>query len=371
MFRFEVRKNYGKARTGLLHTPHGAVETPAFMPVGSAGTIKGITPDKLRQAETQMLLANAYHLMLRPGVETVAAAGGLHRIMGWDGPILTDSGGYQVFSLARLRDIDDDGVTFRSHVDGSQVRLTPQTSVRTQQSLGADIIMQLDECPPAGASHEHAARAVERSARWAALAAEAWRESPGGEALFGIQQGGLFYDLRSESAEKLVRLDLPGYAVGGLSVGEEASKRQCVLERMDSDLPADKPRYVMGIGEPRDILAAVACGADMFDCVLPTRNGRNAQAFTWGGRIRLRNARFTADESPIDTECDCYTCRNFPRAAIRHFFMAGEMLGPILVSIHNLRFFAVFMSQVREAIESGELAARAARWNESMYPKEA
>ncbi len=367
MFRFDVRNTDGKARTGLLETAHGPVCTPAFMPVGSGGAVRGVTPGMLGELGVQMVLANAYHLMLRPGVETVAASGGLHRMMGWDGPVLTDSGGYQVFSLARMCSIDDGGVTFRSHVDGAEVRLTPQIAVEVQRSLGADIIMQLDQCPPAGAPRRDVAEAVDRSAKWAAQATDAWRASPGGQALFGIQQGGVFADLRAASAEKIVPLDLPGYAVGGLSVGEEARKRRIVLERMDSDLPRHKPRYVMGIGEPRDILTAVACGADLFDCVLPTRNGRNAQAFTHKGRIRLRNARFAADREPIDDACDCYACRNFSRAAIRHFFASGEMLGAILVSIHNLRFFAAFMSDVQEAIAAGELTEKAELWNRALY----
>ena len=357
-------------------TAHGAVETPAFMPVGTAGTVKGVTPDHLRAAGTQIVLANTYHLLLRPGPEVVARLGGLHAMMAWDAPILTDSGGYQVYSLAHLRKIDDDGVVFRSHVDGAEIALTPRRAVAVQRALSPDIMMQLDECPPAGAGKDAVAAAVRRSAAWCRTCRDAW--APGGrplpaaaghpQALFGIQQGGTWRDLRAASAEAIVALDLPGYAIGGMRVGEDRQAMYDTLDHVDGQLPADRPRYLMGVGEPRDVLAAVARGVDLFDCVLPTRNGRNAQAFTWTGRLRLRNARFADDRDPVDPRCDCYTCRNFSRGTIRHYFLADEMLGPTLLSIHNLRFFAELMAAIRRAIAAGELAAAAARWLAAMYP---
>ncbi len=372
MFSYRLEKTDGKARLGRLATPHGEVATPTFMPVGTAGSVKGLTPDQLRAAGTQMVLANTYHLMLRPGPEVVAALGGLHRLMAWNGPILTDSGGYQVFSLAHLRRIDDEGVTFRSHIDGDEVRLTPQRAVEVQQALGADVIMQLDECPPGKAAKDQVAAAVRRSSEWARRCAAAWRRAGGKsaqgheQALFGIQQGGAFADLRAHSAAALVELDLPGYAVGGLSVGEGYEQMCGVLDAIDSQLPADRPRYLMGVGEPRDIIAAVIRGVDLFDCVLPTRNGRNAQAFTWAGRMRLRNARWAADARPLDEGCDCYTCRNFSRGALRHLFQAGEMLGPTLVSLHNVHFFARFMAAIRRAIAAGNLVDVSGDWLTAM-----
>ena len=355
-------KTEGKARTGLLRTDHGDVDTPAFMPVGSAGTVKGVTPDQLASAGVRMLLANTYHLMLRPGAETIARLGGLHRVMGWAGPILTDSGGYQVFSLARLRRVDDEGILFQSHIDGAELRLTPQSAIRAQRLLGADLIMQLDECPPADATREQVAQAVRRSAAWARLCRDEWvkpgQQGPSSrQALFGIQQGGVHPDLRETSAAALVELDLPGYAIGGLSVGEGHTAMCQVLDRIDEQFPADRVRYLMGVGEPRDIVAAVARGVDLFDCVLPTRNGRNAQAFTSSGRVHLRNARWREDPSPLEPDCDCYACRNFSRGVLRHLFGAKEMLGPTLVSIHNLRFFARFMAGIREAIAERNLSA--------------
>ncbi|MCE5277600.1 MAG: tRNA guanosine(34) transglycosylase Tgt [Planctomycetaceae bacterium] len=396
MFSFQVDKTDGRARAGVLATDHGQVSTPVFMAVGTAGTVKGVTPGQLRACGVQMVLGNTYHLLLRPGPDTVAALGGLHTMMAWDGPILTDSGGYQVFSLAHLRKIDDQCVTFRSHIDGSEVMLTPRRAIEVQQALGADIIMQLDECAPGEAAREQVTEAVRRSALWAQLCKEAWlggmatREAgrhgdaagggsvcsqtrgassaakTGGQALFGIQQGGVHLDLRAESAARLVELDLPGYAIGGLSVGEGHEPMVAVLEAIHEQFPADRPRYLMGVGEPRDILAAVLRGVDMFDCVLPTRNARNAQAFTWGGRMRLRNARYANDRSPLDAACDCYTCANFSRGTIRHLFMAGEMLGPTLMTIHNLHFFSQFMAAIRGAIVEGNLELRARQWLAAM-----
>ncbi|MDP6546205.1 MAG: tRNA guanosine(34) transglycosylase Tgt [Phycisphaerae bacterium] len=369
MVSLEIQHTDGKARAGVLSTPHGQVQTPVFMPVGTAGTVKGVTPEQLTAAGSQMILANTYHMMLRPGGDTVAKLGGLHAMMGWSGPILTDSGGFQVFSLAHLRRIDDEKVVFQSHVDGSLEELTPRRCIEIQRRLGADVIMQLDECPPGDASAEQVARAVDRSILWARECRGAWREdAESAQALFGIQQGGVFEDLRARSAAALVELDLPGYAIGGLSVGEGHHAMARVLDATDSQLPADRPRYLMGVGEPRDILAAVRRGIDMFDCVLPTRNARNAFAFTWGGSLRMRNAKWTTDPAPLDANCNCYTCGNFSRGTIRHLFMAKEMLGPTLVTIHNLHFFAEFMAAIRNAITAGTLETDARRWISRMYP---
>ncbi|MBI5725106.1 MAG: tRNA guanosine(34) transglycosylase Tgt [Planctomycetes bacterium] len=374
MISFEIIKKAGKARLGSLITPHGRVETPVFMPVGTAGSVKGVTPDQLADAGVKIILANTYHLMLRPGARIVHELGGLHKLMAWPGPILTDSGGYQVFSLAHLRRLDDRGVTFQSHIDGSTVELTPETAMEIQRLLGADVIMQLDECPPADADHEHVEAAVRRSALWAQMCKQAWRKSScvsaGGspQGMFGIQQGGVFEDLRRRSAEALVELDLPGYAIGGLSVGEGHEPMCRALDAIDSQLPAGKPRYLMGVGEPRDILAAVLRGVDMFDCVMPTRNGRNTQAFTWTGRMRLRNARYAGDAGPLDESCKCYACRNYSRGAIRHLFLAAEMMGPILLTIHNLQFFADFTAAIRKAVADGDLEQKAAHWLTQMYP---
>jgi len=376
MLSFELLGTSSGARLGRLVTAHGEAATPLFMPVGTAGSVKGVTPSQLRAAAVQMVLANTYHLMLRPGEQTVAALGGLRGLMAWDGPILTDSGGYQVFSLQRLRKISDDGVVFQSHIDGAEVALTPLRAIGVQRLLGADIIMQLDDCPPGNADKPRVTKAVERTAVWARRCKEEWlaggcRSTAGDpQALFGIQQGGVFDDLRATSAQRLVDLDLPGYAIGGLSVGEDAQAALRVLDRIETQLPADRPRYLMGVGEPRDILAAVLRGVDMFDCVIPTRNGRNAQAFTWHGRLRLRNAGFGRDTRPIDENCDCYTCSNFSRGALRHLFLAKEMLAATLTTIHNLRFFAQFMSEIRAAIRRGDLARRAASWVADMYGPE-
>ena len=382
MIGFHLTQTLDRARCGVLETAHGKVPTPVFMPVGTAGTVKGVTPDQLRAAGARMLLGNTYHLLLRPGAETVAALGGLHVMMAWDGPVLTDSGGYQVFSLAHLRSIDDDAVTFRSHVDGAEVTLSPERAVEIQQLLGADVMMQLDECPSGQASREEVAAAVRRSVEWARRGKRVWEsadrrcsprlsthsESAWPQALFGIQQGGTFADLRAESAARLVELDLPGYAVGGLSVGEGSEAMVDVLDAAAQQFPADRPRYLMGVGEPRDILAAVVRGIDMFDCVLPTRNGRNGQAFTWQGRLRLRNSDCAQDATPLDAACTCYACRHYSRGTLRHLFMAKEMLGPTLLTIHNLHFFAQFMAAVRQAIADGDLADRSRSWLAEMYP---
>jgi queuine tRNA-ribosyltransferase len=340
------------ARFGRVVTLHGGFDTPAFMPVGTQGTLKGLLPQLVAETGAQCILANTYHLMLRPGETVVADLGDLHGFMSWPGPILTDSGGFQVFSLADLNTISDDGVTFKSHVDGAMVHLDPERSMAVQNALGADIIMAFDECPAADAPLDYHQLAVDRTLRWAdrCVAAHA---RPDQQSLFGIVQGGTDRRLRAYCADRLVQLDLPGYAVGGLAVGEGFDAMKSVLEFVTPMLPRGKPRYLMGVGFPRDIVAAVACGIDMFDCVMPTRNGRNAYAFTNDGAIRLRNAKFTRDSGPIEPGCDCHACRYFSRGAIRHFFFAGEMLGPILVSLHNIRFYQRLMADIRRSIGEG------------------
>lgn len=354
MPRFELTHKDGSARSGILTTPHGRVETPAFMPVGTAGSIKGVTPAQLRGTGAQMILANTYHLQLRPTAEVVRELGGLHRFMGWDGPILTDSGGYQVFSLAGIRKITDEGVEFRSHIDGAPIRLDPRVATDVQNKLGADIIMAFDDCPPLPCERERLDAAVERTIRWATMCKEAHTRD--NQALFGIVQGGLDLDLRKRCTEKLVEIGFDGYAIGGLSVGESREEMVGVLGPIAACLPSDRPRYVMGIGTPRDILVAVRAGIDLFDCVLPTRNGRNSWAFTATGLLKMRNEKYRRDNDPLEPGCDCETCKRFSRGYIRHLFNAGEMLGPTLTSIHNLHFYQGFVSRIRDLITEGQLA---------------
>ncbi len=355
LFPLTITHRDDKARTGVYHTAHGDVETPAFMPVGTAGSVKGVTPIQLVGTGAQMILANTYHLQLRPTAEAVRDLGGLHKFMGWDGPILTDSGGYQVFSLAEINKITDDGVDFRSHIDGTRMRLDPKIATHVQNMLGADVIMAFDECPPLPCDQETLVRAVERTIRWAAQCKE-HHGRPQDQALFGIVQGGLDVDLRCRCAEGLIDIDLDGYAIGGLSVGETHQEMATVLPPIAEALPVDRVRYLMGVGMPRDLLVAVQAGVDLFDCVLPTRNGRNSQAFTRRGTLNLRNETHRLATRPLEDDCDCETCRRFSRGYIRHLFNAGEMLGPTLTSIHNLRFFQRFMSRVRELIRAGRLA---------------
>lgn len=354
MFPFEIQAKSGLARRGRFTTPHGVVDTPAFMPVGTAGTVKGVTPTQLRETGAQMVLGNTYHLQLRPGAEAVAKLGGLHRFMGWDGPILTDSGGYQVFSLAEINRVTDEGVVFRSHIDGATLRLDPRTATAIQNQLGADVIMAFDQCPPLPGTMETMRAAVDRTIRWAAVCKEVHDRRD--QALFGIVQGGLDPRLRAECAAALNEIGFDGYAIGGLSVGESHQEMAGILPAITQCLPTDRPRYLMGVGMPRDILVAVLAGVDLFDCVLPTRNGRNSQAFTRGGMLRLRNECHRLDTGPLEEACDCETCQNFSRGYIRHLFNAGEMLGPTLTSIHNLRFYQRFMARIRELIESGDPA---------------
>jgi queuine tRNA-ribosyltransferase len=350
-FRCTARDPGSSARTGLVETAHGSVETPAFMPVGTQATVKGITPDQLAATGTRMILANTFHLTLRPGEQVVAAAGGLHRFMGWDGPILTDSGGFQVFSLAARNRISDAGVTFRSHIDGSLLELTPERAVAIQEALGADVAMCLDHCPSLPASRQSIADAVGRTIAWAGRCKEAHRRAD--QALFGIVQGGPHADLRVECAEALLAMDFDGYAVGGVSVGEGRDQIHQALAATTHLLPDDRPRYLMGVGRPQDILEAVGTGIDLFDCVMPTRNGRNATCFTESGFVKLRNAAHRSDQRPIEPGCDCLACRRFSRAYLRHLFMAKEMLGPILASIHNVTYLQRLTCRIREAICTG------------------
>jgi queuine tRNA-ribosyltransferase len=339
------------ARLGVLRTPHGPVETPEFMPVGTRASVKGVTPDHLRVVGTRMLLANTYHLALRPGPDVVRALGGLHPFMGWDGPILTDSGGFQVFSMADRAKLTEDGVTFRSHLDGSRLELTPEHAVHIQEDLGADVAMCLDHCPALPASRDLIADAVGRTVRWARRCREARRRED--QALFGIVQGGSHPDLRAECAGQLVSIGFDGYAVGGVSVGEGPEEVRAALEVTTHLLPGDQARYLMGVGRPQDVIDAVASGIDLFDCVLPTRNGRNATCLTADGPVRLRNATHRTDPRPIEEGCDCPACRRFSRAYLRHLFLADEMLGPILASIHNLAYMHRLTRQIREAIRAG------------------
>ncbi len=356
MGRFEVfhHDSGSAARRAVLTTPHGAIQTPVFMPVGTAGAVKGITPNQLSETGTDIILANTYHIMLRPGVDCVEEIGGLHKFMAWDGPILTDSGGYQVFSLSQLTKIDDDGVEFASHVDGARIHLGPKNTTEIQNRLGADIIMCFDQCTPFPCDLAELKKAVERTISWALVCKQTHANT--NQMLFGIVQGGVDLALRSECSAELVKMDFDGYAIGGLSVGEGHDNMIKTTAHTTKLLPQDKPRYLMGVGTPADIIAAVGAGIDMFDCVMPTRNGRNAFAFTENGPVRLRNSTHISDAEPIEAGCDCYCCRNFSRASLRHYFNVKEMLGPILVSVHNIRFYQRLMAQIRDSIENNEFS---------------
>ena len=347
LFTFELIAQDGRARAGVFHTPHGDIPTPVFAPVGTQATVKAVTPAQLEELDAALILANTYHLYLRPGDDLVAEMGGLHRFMNWRRPILTDSGGFQVFSLADRRTIDSEGVTFKSHIDGSIHRLTPEKSIAIQENLGADIIMAFDECaPPTDRAYNE--RAIERTHAWARRCLEA--KSRTDQALFGIIQGGVFADLRQQSAEFIAGLNLPGNAIGGLSVGETKAEMHAVLEVVDRILPEDKPRYLMGVGALEDLANGVQRGIDIFDCVLPTRLARHHAAMTPGGRLNLVNAAYARDGSPIDENCQCYTCQNFSRAYLRHLILAKEMLSATLLSIHNLHTLLHFARQMRQAI---------------------
>ncbi len=361
--RFELEASDGAARAGRLRFARGEVRTPAFMPVGTAGTVKAMTPEELRALGAEMILGNAFHLMLRPGLEVIEAHGGLHAFMHWDGPILTDSGGFQVWSLASLRRVSERGVEFRSPVDGSPVFLDPERSVAVQHALGADVVMVLDECTPYPATPEEARVSMELSLRWARRSRAAHGEGPG--ALFGIVQGGMYPELRRASLEGLLEIGFDGYAIGGLSVGESEAERLRVLDALEPHLPRARPRYLMGVGRPEDLVEAVRRGVDLFDCVLPTRNARNGDLFTSEGVLRLRNARHRLDTRPPDPACDCYTCRHYTRAYLRHLRQAGEILGARLATWHNLHYYQRLMREMRAAI----LAGRFEEWRAEFYAR--
>ncbi len=354
-FEFEllhVCKQTG-ARRGRLHTPHGVIETPIFMPVGTQASVKTMSPDELKDCGAQIILSNTYHLHVRPGEDLIQRAGGLHRFMNWDRPILTDSGGFQVFSLASLRKVEERGVEFRSHLDGSRMFIGPEESIAIQQALGSDIMMQFDECSPYPCDYDRAKGAMHRTLRWLDRCMKA--KTSENQALFGIVQGAFYSDLRIECAKEMARLDLPGFGIGGLSVGEPKEVMYDMLEKMMPYMPENKPRYLMGVGSPDCLIEGVLRGVDMFDCVLATRVARNGTVFTHDGRLVVRNAKYAEDFTPLDPDCDCYACRNFTRGYIRHLFKAGEILALRLNSIHNIYFLTHMMTEIREAIEADAL----------------
>jgi queuine tRNA-ribosyltransferase len=361
-FDFSITATDGPARTGAIAMKRGQISTPAFMPVGTAATVKAMTPAGVRQTGADIILGNTYHLMLRPGAERMARLGGLHAFMGWDRPILTDSGGYQVMSLGDLTKITEEGVAFKSHLDGSRHMLTPERSMEIQRLLGSDIVMAFDECTPFPATHEIAENSMDRSMRWARRSREGFdsgAEHAAGSALFGIQQGSMFADLRRQSTDFLVEIGFDGYAIGGLAVGEGQQAMFGVLDYAADMLPADCPRYLMGVGKPDDIVGAVERGVDMFDCVLPTRSGRNGQAFTWDGPVNIRNAKHAEDQSPLSADCTCPTCTGWSRAYLHHLVKSGEMLGAMLMTGHNLWFYQRLMQGLRDAIANRELTGYA------------
>ena len=358
-FHFAISATDGKARRGQITTLRGVIDTPAFMPVGTAATVKGMLPESVAETGAQILLGNTYHLMLRPGDARVKSLGGLHKFMNWPGPILTDSGGFQVMSLADLRKLTERGVTFKSHIDGSKWEITPERSMEIQRNLGSDITMCFDECTPHPATPDQAAASMRLSMRWAQRSRDAFGDRPG-YALFGIQQGSVFKDLRAESAEKLQQIGFDGYAVGGLAVGEGQEAMFGVLDYAPGQLPADRPRYLMGVGKPSDLVGAVLRGIDMFDCVLPSRSGRTGQAFTRYGSVNIKNARHQDDPRPLDEQCRCPACRNYSRAYLHHVFKAQEIISSMLLTWHNLHYYQELMVGIRGAIETGRLDAFAA-----------
>jgi queuine tRNA-ribosyltransferase len=360
--KFDLLTTDGGARRGQLHLAHGTVQTPAFMPVGTYGTVKAMSPAEITEIGFEMVLSNTFHLWLRPGLEVIEAHGGLHRFMGWDKPILTDSGGFQVFSLGKLRKITEDGVKFASPINGDKLFLTPEISMQIQRTLNSDIVMIFDECTPYPATEREAADSMRMSLRWAARSKTAHAGNP--NALYGIVQGGMYEALRDESARELIAMDFDGYAIGGLSVGEPKEDMTRILAHTAPQLPLNKPRYLMGVGTPSDLVAAVAQGIDQFDCVLPTRNARHGILFTRRGEMRIRNARWKTDTAPIDDECTCHTCKHFSRAYVHHLIRAGEILGARLATIHNLHYYHRLMAEMRAAIEAGRFADFAARFHE-------
>ncbi|MBE9048631.1 tRNA guanosine(34) transglycosylase Tgt [Pleurocapsales cyanobacterium LEGE 10410] len=349
------------ARAGVFHTPHGIVETPRFMPVGTLATVKGIIPQQLEAAKAQMILANTYHLHLQPGEEIVREAGGLHDFMAWNQPILTDSGGFQVFSLSEMRSITETGVTFKSPRDGSIIEMTPERSIQIQNALGADVIMAFDECPPANATKEQVQAATDRSYRWLKRCIDV-HHNTNNQALFGIVQGGIHLDLRTKAAEQLTELDLPGYAIGGVSVGETPELINATVKHTAPLLPANKPRYLMGVGTYREMALAIASGIDLFDCVIPTRFGRHGTALVGGERINIKNAQYKRDYQPLDETCDCYACQNYSRAYLNHMVRSQEMLGYIMLSLHNVTELIRFTQQIRRSIIGGTFATEFAGW---------
>ena len=348
------KDKYTGARRGVIHTPHGDIQTPVFMPVGTQATVKSMTPEELKEIEAQIILSNTYHLYLRPGSKLVREAGGLHKFMKWDRPILTDSGGFQVFSLGDLRTISEEGVEFKSHLDGSKHLFTPERVMEIEEDLGADIIMAFDECVEHGATYEYTKQSMERTTRWAKRCKDA-HKNVNEQSLFGIIQGGFFKDLRDKSLADLIELDLPGYAIGGISVGETKEEFLDILRYTAPKMPDNKPRYLMGVGTPDYLIEAAIAGIDMCDCVLPTRIARNGTAMTWNGKVVARNATYERDFTPLDPECDCYTCKNYTRAYIRHLIKANEILGIRLLTIHNLKFLTKLMEKVRIEIENDNL----------------
>jgi len=353
-FQFNINATDGPARTGVINTPKGDIRTPAFMPVGTAATVKAMMPESVRSTGADILLGNTYHLMLRPGAERIHKLGGLHKFMNWHGPILTDSGGYQVMSLTDLRKLTEEGVKFKSHIDGSVHNLTPEYSMEIQRLLGSDIVMSFDECTPFPTTQEQAKSSMDLSMRWAQRSRDAFGDRPG-YALFGIQQGSTFKDMRAESAEKLTNIGFDGYAVGGLAVGEGQELMFNVLDYAPNQLPQDKPRYLMGVGKPDDIVGAVQRGIDMFDCVLPSRSGRTGQAQTRMGAINMRNSRHRDDNRPLDENCECPCCKNYSRAYLHHVHKAGEIISSMLLTWHNLHYYQILMSELRDAIASNKL----------------
>ncbi|MDD4635816.1 MAG: tRNA guanosine(34) transglycosylase Tgt [Dehalococcoidales bacterium] len=348
-FKYELKAQDKKARFGILHTNRGSYETPMFMPVGTLANVKTLTPEELEAMHCGVILANTYHLWLRPGVDVIEKAGGLHKFMNWKGPLLTDSGGFQVFSLAKLNDIKEEGVTFKSHLDGSKLFLSPELSIEIQNKLGADIIMSFDECPAYPSTYEYMKESVDRTLRWAQRGKDVHKNKE--QALFGIVQGGEYEDLRAYSTKETVKMDFDGYSIGGTSVGEGKKTMYKMVDDAIKDLPEDKVRYLMGVGEPTDILEAIERGVDIFDCVLPTRIARHGNAFSKDGKLNLKNAQYKEDFTPLEADCDCYTCKNYSRVYIRHLIMANETLGGRLLSIHNIRFLTKQMEEIREAIK--------------------
>ena len=367
---FDLIKTDGQARLGTLMTAHGPIDTPAFMPVGTAATVKAMTPEAVRETGAQIILGNTYHLMLRPGAERVERFGGLHEFMNWQGPILTDSGGYQIMSLTELRKLDEDGVTFRSHVDGSYHKLTPERSVQIQHMLDADITMVLDECTPFPATEEEAESSMQLSMRWAERCRTSFRQRPG-YGLFGIVQGGIYADLRAQSAKRLTEIGFDGYAVGGLAVGEGRELMFQTLDVTVPHLPTDHPRYLMGVGKPEDLVGAVRRGIDMFDCVLPTRNARNGWLYTPRGVVKIRNASNKLNTAPVQEDCSCYTCSHYSRAYLCHLYRSQEMLGARLCTIHNLHYYQSLMAGIRQAIESRQFARFRQEFYENLGEKPA